>query len=671
MKNSQQQNEAHQKTLHESVIDYRSDIDGLRALAILPVLIFHAFPSYLTGGFVGVDIFFVISGFLITGIIYTQLEKKKFSFVGFYFKRIRRIFPALILVAAVTFALGYFKLAPREMKSLGSSLMGTAGFAQNFVLLSEAGYFDLASSGKPLLHIWSLGIEEQYYIFWPLILFFAVRFRLNLVTLLLLSMVLSFANCVITLRHSPELAFYSPASRAWELLAGSLLAILLHRQNKLPQFLSVWKNRAESILQRIIWADNATPSGNMLSNFASVTALGMLAYAILRFSDQSPYPGARALVPVIATLLLILSQGSTFNRLVLSNRFVVGIGLISYPLYLWHFPLLAYGPSLSAYDPRWFFRLFLLFAAAALAWITYRFLETPIRNRPAKLRLIALLCTGMVIIGALGAAIYKTDGMKFRFPDYVQAFFVPGEVTSASWRRGECLLLPEQGYKDFAPNCMPSGQHPRIVLWGDSYAAAVAQGFVQLASEYHTSVGWLTSSACPPFMGFTSEPRPFCKGNNDWVLEQIKKTPPDILILHSTWMYNFKDTEAGLAATVNNLRGAGIKKIVLLGPVSSWTGAGLPENFLDYYLSHYSLMPKYTYYLSNHELDNKIEQFLRQQAETLKISYVSLLDVMCKNEGCLARVGDHDQYLTAIDNGHLTVQAATTAVREILPEIVK
>lgn len=282
------------------------------------------------------------------------------------------------------------------------------------------------------------------------------------------------------------------------------------------------------------------------------------------------------------------------------------------------------------------------------------------------------LLVGMLVIILLGAATYYTGGMASRVPAEVRAFSTPGEETSQFWRRGECLLLPEQGSEGFASDCMPSGEHPRILLWGDSYAAAVAQGFVQLADQHHYSVGWLTSSACPPLIGYTLAERPFCKDNNEWVIEQIQKTPPDIVILHSTWGHNEEEIKRELPVTVSRLRAAGVKKIILMGPVHSWKGTGLPANFIYFYFTHlHTLMPKYTFFRSNYEWTKERDSLLKQQAELLGIRYVSALEVMCKPEGCLARAGDNDQYLTAIDPGHLTVPAATAVVGPMLPAILK
>ena len=216
---------------------YRADIDGLRAIAVLSVVGFHAFPSWFRGGFIGVDIFFVISGYLISTIIVGGLEQSRFSFVEFYVRRIKRIFPALLLVLIASYAFGWFALLADEYKQLGKHIAGGAGFVSNFVLWNESGYFDNAADNKPLLHLWSLGIEEQFYVVWPLLLWFAWKKRFNLLTITVLIAAVSFALNIAKVRSGAVAAFYSPQTRFWELMIGSIVAYFtLHKQNIFPKF---------------------------------------------------------------------------------------------------------------------------------------------------------------------------------------------------------------------------------------------------------------------------------------------------------------------------------------------------------------------------------------------------------------------------------------------------
>jgi peptidoglycan/LPS O-acetylase OafA/YrhL len=323
-------------------LKYRADVDGLRAVAVIAVVLYHAFPNLVPGGFVGVDTFFVISGYLITGIIISGLDSPAgFSFADFYARRVRRIFPALILVLSATLAVGVAIFLPSELTSLAKNAIASAFFSANFMLLSEAGYFDLAAHLKPLLHLWSLGIEEQFYLAWPLALWLTPRkWRGTMIAVVITA---SFALNVTLVRSHPQATFYLPLTRTWELMAGALLV-------------------------------GVTIKGNRLREI--VGALGVVCgITFFTYSDRTTFPGWAALVPVLGAGLTILGQGSVFSRIVLSHPLVAAIGRISYPLYLWHWPLLVF-PRTYLFRPLTTGESVLaIVAATALAWLTYQFVE--------------------------------------------------------------------------------------------------------------------------------------------------------------------------------------------------------------------------------------------------------------------------------------------------------
>ncbi|HEY3793828.1 MAG TPA: acyltransferase, partial [Bradyrhizobium sp.] len=333
---------------------YRPDIDGLRAIAVGSVVAFHAFPNFFKGGFVGVDIFFVISGYLISGIIVDAVERNRFSYLDFYIRRIRRIFPALVVVIAATLFVGWYVLLPDEFERLGKHLLAGAGFATNLVLWGEAGYFDVSSDTKPLLHLWSLAIEEQFYILWPLILGPVWRRKRGLLIATLSIAAISFAYNVISVVHHPVAAFYSPLARFWELMLGGVLAYLVRQK------------------------------GEWLAHFRTPRAAGgllLIGVSVFALNREFAFPGYWALLPTVGAFLVI-SAGFTnwISRYVLGNRLMVGIGLISYPLYLWHWPILVFakivkGGLLTPTD-----RVAAIAASVALAFLTYRFVEYPIRH---------------------------------------------------------------------------------------------------------------------------------------------------------------------------------------------------------------------------------------------------------------------------------------------------
>jgi len=375
---------------------YRADIDGLRAVAILSVLFYHAFPEWIPGGFIGVDVFFVISGYLITTGLLQNLHNDRFSLLDFYERRIRRIFPALITVLAACFALGWFFLLAPEFEQLGKHVAAGAGFVSNLVLLKDIGYFDTAADLKPLLHLWSLGIEEQYYALWPLVLLVTWRLRLKIIPVIIGLSAVSFFFNVHHLQHHVQTIFYSPQARAWELLTGSLLAAL---QTERTLLLS-------------------PRSGHVLS-IAGITAI-VVPIAIL--TPISIFPGWWAILPVAGAASLIAAGPlSLLNRTVLASRPMVAIGLISYPLYLWHWPLLSFARILSGEEPTRPLRVLVVAVSTALAFLTYHFVEKPIRFGRLRHKTfgpisasMATLCAAMLAIGFLGYGGFASKGFPSR-----------------------------------------------------------------------------------------------------------------------------------------------------------------------------------------------------------------------------------------------------------------
>ncbi|HJY08715.1 MAG TPA: acyltransferase, partial [Bryobacteraceae bacterium] len=335
---------------------------------MLGVLIFHAFPAALPGGFAGVDIFFVISGYLISGIILQGLERGEFSFADFYARRIRRIFPALALVLSTCLLIGWFVFLPDEYAMLGKHALGGVAFVANFIFRSEDSYFDLSSESKPFLHLWSLGIEEQFYIIWPILLALAYRFRFRLGTPILAVLVLSFGLNIANAVSNPATTFFLPHTRFWELLIGCVLAYAHMR------FGRTGTHR---------WLKLSGVGAGSVA-FAGA-ALIALAYGLL--DRTAVFPGWWALAPTLGAALIIhAGTSASFNRYVLASRPLVFIGLISYPLYLWHWPLLSFAHILQI-DELAVVRVSLLGLSFVLAWATYRWIETPIRKKRLDVRI--------------------------------------------------------------------------------------------------------------------------------------------------------------------------------------------------------------------------------------------------------------------------------------------
>jgi peptidoglycan/LPS O-acetylase OafA/YrhL len=357
--------------------NYRPDIDGLRAVAVMTVVLYHAWPKWLMGGFVGVDIFFVISGFLISSIILHQLRENTFSIADFYARRVRRIFPALLLVMACTILFGWYVLLPDEFVQLGKHTLAGAGFTSNFVLWSESGYFDGPGTTKPLLHLWSLGIEEQFYIVWPLILAASAQCRARFILISSVIFLISMGANLWFVQDHPIAAFFSPLTRFWELMAGGVAAWLVI-------------NKVDVKLPRAAW---------------SVAGALLLLAAFSLINTQSMFPGLWALLPVGGTFCLLLAGGGAPVNRVLAARPLVIVGLMSYPLYLWHWPLLSYAYILLGEKPDAAVKGGLLLAALLLAALTYRFVELPIRHRRTRGRATRRLATGMGLAALCGIAV--------------------------------------------------------------------------------------------------------------------------------------------------------------------------------------------------------------------------------------------------------------------------
>jgi peptidoglycan/LPS O-acetylase OafA/YrhL len=372
-----------------ALMTYRYDIDGLRAFAVLSVIGFHYFG--VQAGFIGVDIFFVISGYLISTIIYTKLSTGSFSVSSFYLRRIKRIFPSLLTVLFSCFIVGWFVLLATEFEQLNKHITAGLTFTSNLVLFAESGYFDADSHTKILLHLWSLGVEEQFYIFWPLVLIVCWRYRNNLLSPLITLLVTSFAVNIYLVSSHPSADFYLPFSRFWELLIGSLLAYRITVQNKTLHLFNS-------------------------SNITSAVGALVLVVCNILVNDRSPFPGWWALLPTIGAALIISGGGGAcFNRILLNNRLMVWIGVISYPLYLWHWPLLAFARILGGgkQSPT-LVRIAMFFLAFFLAWLTYRFIEKPFRfGRATHIKMGGLISIALILLGS-SVYVLVERGLPFR-----------------------------------------------------------------------------------------------------------------------------------------------------------------------------------------------------------------------------------------------------------------
>ena len=457
-------------------VNYRPDIDGLRAIAVLAVLAFHANTNAFGGGFAGVDVFFVISGYLISGLILPQIEKGTFSFTDFYVRRINRILPALIVVLIASLAIGWVILVPSEFRQLGTHVVGGSTFSSNFILWHEAGYFD--SQDKPLLHLWSLAVEEQFYLIWPVLAWFAWKRRWSLRLTIAALVAASLIAGVIAIQASlGTAAFYSPITRLWEIMAGALLV------------------RSEKKLQT---TGSTSSSDPFVRNAFAVIGLATLVATFMVLDRNTPWPGVWAALPVVATILIIVAgQHAFLNKHVLGNRAVVYIGLISYPLYLWHWPLIVFARIIKARPLSTVTMSGVVIIAFVLAIGTYNVVEVPIRFGARKRRSARILLVLLVIVGILGLTVRngiarpRIDGADIAKIDAaMHDWTYPGE---GGFAPGDGHMITHQ---------IPGDTSRTVVFLGDSHAEQYWPRMVELAKiagNTQPAISFLTYGGCSPF----------------------------------------------------------------------------------------------------------------------------------------------------------------------------
>ena len=538
---------------------YRPDIDGLRAVAVMPVLFFHAGIPWFPGGFVGVDVFFVISGYLITTIITQEIREGRFSLWRFYERRLRRIAPALLVVCMATVPFAWAWMTPNEFDDFAQSLFATALSVSNFLFWKEVGYFAPAAELKPLLHTWSLAIEEQFYVVLPLLLLL-VRPAGRALAVIAALAVLSFGATFWLSGIDDAANFYLLPTRFWELAVGALLAL----------------------------AGPRLRIGNALArNLASVLGLGLIVGAILFVDGARTYPGPWTLLPVAGTaILLALSNGGTWAGRLLSAAPLVGIGLISYSLYLWHQPLFAFARiRLFEQVPQQAY-LILIAAAVALAWLSWRFIETPFRDRRRIGTRPAMSAIGVTCLGlfAFGLA---ADQMEERLERHRDGSIAASIEDNRRVNIG--LSLSCDGRLPLPESCRTSDE-PEILVWGDSYAMHLVPGIV--ASKPDARLVQFTMSFCGPLLDAAPVVYPkykerwarTCLAYNDHVKTYVESTGSLKYAVLSSYYLQYLDEDdsyltrdgrlrqAGLAAfreelvhTLRWLRGRGIEPIVF-GP---------------------------------------------------------------------------------------------------------
>lgn len=529
-----------------SKIEYRPEIDGLRSVAILPVLLFHSGVPGFSGGFVGVDIFFVISGFLITGIITDKLADGRFSILDFYERRARRILPALTFFSLLTLLAAWLFFLPEFFQDFSRSLVAVATFTSNVYFWKYSGYFEHSAHLRPLLHTWSLAVEEQFYIFMPIVMWALYRFAKRFLFWgLAISAVLSLALSIYATSLAPTANFFLLPTRAWELLLGSLLAVASVR--KLPSSL------------------------NGVLAFAGVAAI---AVAVFGYTEATPFPGLSALLPCVGAVLIILTGRNTPVGAVLSTRPIVFIGKISYSLYLAHWPVAVFIRYATLQEPTILHAAVIILVSFALAFFSWKFVEMPFRVRRAaatRSRLVVLPAAAatLVVLTAIGMAGVWSSGFPGRFPDYLamrsQIDAVERSEPSRSWRNGTCFFEEGQSISGWnADACtLKAGPGPATLLWGDSFAAHYVPGLIAHAAAFPGKLYQYTYAGCPPVLAYYSYARPACTVFNRRAIELIKELDVKTVILSARWLDLRSRGLDLLAGTIGELRSLGVKVVVI------------------------------------------------------------------------------------------------------------
>lgn len=628
------------KAITTNTKSYRPDIDGLRAIAVLLVLFYHVFPNSIKGGFIGVDIFFVISGYLISGIILNALNENRFSFKDFFFRRIKRIYPVLMLVLFTSYTLGWFFLMPKEFKELNKHILGGVGFVANFTLWQDSGYFDSLPELKPLMHLWSLGIEEQFYLVWPLSLFIFWKFHSRFVLIFGFAITLSFIANIFFIKTNPEAVFYFPFTRFWELMIGSLLALLgLKKKIELTK---------------------------INENILSILGFVFILIATTKLNKHSSFPGWWAILPTIGSAFIIQGKNSWLNKNILSNKFAVWIGLISYPLYLWHWLIISFTYYVIGDLPYKLDRIGIIVLSFLLSWVSFRFIESPIRHGKKSGKIVLNLVFISFIIGVISFSSFKLNGIPERMekklanmPLELREMLNPdfGGFIAKDWREHSCFLAKGENEKNFKPECVDNSNKPLVFIWGDSHAAALYSGFKLYQAKKEFGLAQFTASACPPILNWEGNINKLCREINDHIIKKIAEIKPDIVILHASWSWNEYKMDL-IENTILELQKKEIKRIIIVGQSPTWKEK-VPMNIISFYRVFGRVPNTYTDFglIDINETANS-DKLLMKIARSYNIEFISITQSLCSERGCLLSTGSSIRNVTSLDQGHLSDSAA-------------
>ncbi|MGZ4970646.1 MAG: acyltransferase family protein [Methylobacter sp.] len=624
-------------------MEYRREIDGLRALAVVPVILFHAGFQSFSGGFVGVDVFFVISGYLITTIILAEQSAGTFSIINFYERRARRILPALFVVMFACLPFAWLWLLPEDRRTFSQSLVAVPTFVSNNLFWRQSGYFATSAELNPLLHTWSLAVEEQYYVLFPIFLMLTWRLgkRWTLAILGLVAVV-SLALAQWGAINRPEFTFFMLPTRGWELLVGAFIAFYFANKN------------TQSVNQTV-------------SQLVSATGLLLIFFAIFNFDKNTPFPSVYTLVPTLgAALIILFATQQTFVGKLLGTKAFVGVGLISYSTYLWHQPLLSFARHKSIAELDNWLLAALCISSFVLAYLSWRYVETPFRNKKqfSRKNVFTYGVVGSFAFVALGLFGVFNHGYTHLLTENQRRLLAFNSYPFKDIYRDDlCVLRKEQSFKDFANKCMAPDNQNAILIWGDSHAAALSFGL----RNSNPNVIQYTANSCPPLLGEVISARPMCKEVNDFVAKQIETYKPKQIFLHANWpKYQEQNPTLKIQKTIDFIRlKSPSSQITIIGGVPQYqqrlptfmfsNGKGLEKNiFLESYMYAELLI-----------LDAKFNEL----AERNSVKFYSPLNTLCRDKVCQATAEYNGEIMpTAWDNAHLTAAGSMLLVNQMNPK---
>lgn len=609
---------------------YRPEIDGLRAVAVLPVIFFHAGFSVFSGGFAGVDVFFVISGYLITSILISELEQGKFSIARFYERRARRILPPLFTVMFACLPFAYMWMLPSQLKDFAQSLVAIVFFASNVLFWKEDGYFAAAAELKPLLHTWSLAVEEQYYLLFPIFLLVLWRFgRRRMLMGVAAIAVLSLLLAEWGWRNSPSANFYLAPMRAWELLAGSICAFM------------------------------TVGGAQRSSNILSALGLTLVVFSIFEFNASTPFPSVYTLLPVVGTALVILftAEGTWVARL-LGCRAFVGIGLISYSAYLWHQPLFAFARMRSLTEPSNVLMAALAAASMLLAWATWYWIEQPFRKCANPLlvkRRSVFIASGAIgaMFVVVGLAGHFGKGFEWRLDDAELRLY---STATPSPMRSMCHYGRNDNLGDF-DFCTYFGDEAHIAIYGNSHAVELAYGLAEVLSRSSQSIAHFIISGCPP--GFRIELESNCM---NFYNDRLNYIISNQQISHVVLTYRAEGASINEAASIVDLANFLIEK---KGNVTLVLQAPTLQRDISFYLKHSFLTGQSDVAARARDEWLEINSVVYGALESIdgSVRVIDLADYFCDVLSCYAVRNGTALYF---DDNHMSIYGARLVAEDIV-----